>query len=94
MICPICNGKGEINNEFTKYMESCGQWRENEVQTNEEWIKSMTTEELAEWLRDAGEICSICEYWDDTNCSKICPYGTDRKKAWEKWLKQPHTSLR
>ena len=64
--------------------------KQRKPQTNEEYIRTCSTEELAEFLRDAGEICSICKYWDDTNCSEICPYGTDRKKAWEKWLKEKH----
>ena len=50
MKCPMCDGKGEINNEFTKYMESCGQWRENEVQTNEEWLRQANKEEMEHTL--------------------------------------------
>lgn len=47
-------------------------------QTNEEWLRSCNTEQLAEtlaWIEDRGELPTVCK---------------ENVKAFEKWLKQPH----
>jgi len=54
-------------------------------QTNEEWLKSMNTEQLAEWLFEHAD-CMRCE------CNKnICHDGYDCcKLAFWEWLKEVH----
>ena len=60
--------------------------RNSKPMTNEEWIKSMNTEQLAEWLRGV--------YW---HCHEIdCKHCNYPWRCMEKgdivvWLKQPHT---
>ena len=51
MKCPVCDGKGEIKNEFTKYMESCGQLQ-SEEQTNFQFMQICTMDELAGAIYD------------------------------------------
>ena len=64
-------------------------------QTNEEYLKSCTTEQLAEWLNNKIIICAvcdqqkICEYFTNETCH-LCPYHEGKNKSWEVWLKQPH----
>ena len=59
--------------------------RNSKPMTNEEWIKSMNTEQLAEWLRGV--------YW---HCHEIdCKHCNYPWRCMEKgdivaWLKQPH----
>ena len=62
--------------------------RNSKPMTNEEWIKSMNTEQLAEWLRGV--------YW---HCHEIdCKHCNYPWRCMEKgdivvWLKQPHESV-
>ena len=94
--CDECGGTGEINpNEVDRFnavdvikvMEMV-----KEPMTNEEYIHSLNTEQLAEWIADkindtvysmsidawAGDV-DRDEYWQ-------------RKSEWVEWLKQPHTA--
>ena len=68
MDCPYCGGTGEMEIEMT----------------NEEWLRSATTEQLAEWLQEHMD-CASC------SCKTICRQGHDCKLALMEWLKQPHT---
>ena len=54
-----------------------------EEPTNEEWLRSLDTEQLAEWIVHIADQCTIsheCNY-----CKSWC----DEKRVVE-WLKQPH----
>ena len=70
-ICFMCDGKGTIG----------------EPMTNEEWLRSCTTEQLAKWLQEHMD-CSNCD------CNKdLCYKGYDCcELAFLEWLKQPHTN--
>ena len=51
-------------------------------QTNEEWLKSMNTEQFAEalaWIEDRSELPTVRK---------------ENVKAFEEWLKQPHTTTK
>lgn len=55
-------------------------------QTNEEWIKSATTEELAEWIAKCIKDTIIF-----TNGNRKYTDNIVSIKWWVEWLKQPHT---
>ena len=50
--------------------------------TNEEWLQTATTEQLAEML--ANESKNVI------NDFKNFDFKREHKEFWEKWLKQPH----
>lgn len=57
--------------------------RHKEVLTNEEWLHTLNTEQLAEWITELSDQCTIrhqCE---------LCDGWCDEKRVVE-WLKQPH----
>ena len=58
--------------------------------TNEEYMRSCNTEQLAEWLVEVTQYCFECGL--NTNNCVLCPFGKciDKGFAME-WLKQPHT---
>ena len=85
-ICPICN------NELRQYGDSfyvcdvCETYfdkNENIVLTEQEWLQTATTEQLAEWIAKIVD-CDCCpikrKFCDDNPC----------KIRFAKWLKQPH----
>ena len=59
-------------------------------QTNEEYLRSLNTEQLAEYLAD------VCDgLLDDVWCNDgytSCDYRETEKNYWVEWLKQPHTA--
>ena len=51
--------------------------------TNDEWRRTCSTEEFAEWITELSELCTIrhqCE---------LCDSWCDEKKVME-WLKEKH----
>ena len=110
MKCPKCGGNGFVpTNVFgvnvaikCDFCDGTGVFITNAVEllTNEEWIKSANTEQLAEFLSKVGELdeapipcCDLME------CSKNCGLysqcaGDDvmptNEEIWVEWLKQPH----
>ena len=58
--------------------------------TNEEWIKSLDTEQLAEFLHKTTIACFVCGM--DGLDEKRCPFGLEcaGPKDIIKWLKQKH----
>ena len=92
MKCPICHGKGRIqdhkyNEEHTiEYLVYCekkceycnGTGEVNEpLQTNEKWFNSLSTAEKAIWLEEKM-------MWAAQE------QGTFTAKDWLKWLKEKH----
>ena len=95
MKCKHCNGTGTtnwcVNGTFVN-CPYCGGTGEMEMETtNEEWLRSATTEQLAEWLVDVTQHCFECSL-NINNCV-LCPFKKciDKDYAVE-WLKQPHTN--
>lgn len=54
--------------------------------TNEEYLKSCTTEQLAEWIVHIADQCTISH-----ECNR-CESWCDEKRVVE-WLKQPHSEV-
>ena len=52
-------------------------------QTNEEWLRSCNTEQLAEWIVHLADDCTMQHECD------LCNSWCDEKRVME-WLKQPH----
>lgn len=43
--------------------------------TNEEWIKSMNTEEWAHFLKSVGDCAEVCDRYEcGYRCAYECPY--------------------
>ena len=67
------------------------EYPEEEPMTEEEWVKSMTTEQFADWLTDTFDLCGAgC-----SNCfvRKLCFAELCDKMPTEvivEWLKKPH----
>jgi len=62
-----------------------------QIITNADRIRSMTDEELAEFLRPLTE-CVRCCAWDKEDCYDMRPCYTGEKpckEMWKEWLKQP-----
>ena len=95
MKCPICNGGGRIKSLPSGMPVKCIRCNgTGEVeQTNEEWLKSMNTEQLAEFLADkCNEVVETV--LSDASCD-IGDIDNDdywyRRADFVEWLKQPHT---
>ena len=61
--------------------------RNSKSMTNEEWIKSMNMEQLAEWLRG---VYWHCHEIDCKHCNY--PWRCMEKGDIVEWLKQPHSN--
>ena len=62
--------------------------------TEQEWLQTATTEQLAEWILDVSDECFDCGKSDNGDC----PFGKAQgvctcinKDSVVEWLKQPHT---
>ena len=84
--------------------QNCGSWQrvctwngecDNlEPMTNEEWLRSLNTEELAEYLADKfNEVVDFVLHEVDENAEDIEPDDYwYRQDVIVEWLKQPHTN--
>lgn len=91
MKCPNCNGTGQ---EYSFYDGAESVWKDaicptcngtgEVVQTNDEWRKTCSTEEFAEFLSDVVFNAIVDYRIDKNNCEK------EDGNYWLKWLKQPH----
>lgn len=82
MKCPECDGVGRIH-YGEEWCSACNGTGEVEM-TEQEYIKTFDTEQLAEWLQEHMD-CASC------SCKTLCHQGHDCKLALMEWLKQPHT---
>jgi hypothetical protein len=89
----------DINFPEDFYQDDVGVWRlkkeklaemeDPRPQTNEEWLRSCSTEQLAEYLSDVfyGLLDDVWGNDGDTSCD----YRETEKNYWVEWLKQPHS---
>ena len=64
--------------------------------TNEEWLRSCNTEQLAEWISDITCNCWGCKRIYVEDCPNYARYKAcfcDREDVLD-WLKQPHTTIK
>ena len=92
-ICNECWGKGWIEKQGVQF--DCRKCKgtgviENEPQTNDEWRRTCSAEEFAEWLfHYSFDKCNLCgQCWDENICPQ-CERRSD-KDFFEKWLKEKH----
>lgn len=90
MKCPCCNGrkydfKEEGNSGYFVVCRKCHGTGVIDEQTNEEWMKSLNTEELVdhlyEWRKDGSSVER--QAWIEKHKERI-------KMQIRVWLKQPH----
>lgn len=83
MICPKCGGGGKV---YCTMCKGTGLYHEEDLITEQEYIQTCTTEQLAEWLQ---------EHMDCVGCpasqEKCHRYYDACKEVMMEWLKQPHT---
>ena len=79
MKCPKCGYEQAIYDDINEWWHCPQCHGSGEVtMTNEEWLKSMNTEQFAEalaWIEDRGELPTVRK---------------ENVKAFEKWLKEKH----
>ena len=94
--CPKCNGRGTVGYFHIDHFvdiecDRChGSGEVSEVEmTNEEYLKSLDTEQLADEIADVcyGLLDDVWGNDGDTSCD----YRETEKNYWVEWLKQPHT---
>ena len=94
MKCPRCNGSGEIKHDWlpNEKCHNCGGCGYVNM-TNEEYIRSLNTEQLAEYLADKfNEVVDFILHEVDENAEDIEPDDYwYRQDVIVEWLKQPHT---
>ena len=90
-VCPKCNGRGTVGYFHIDHFadiecDRCnGSGEVSEVEmTNEEYLKSLNTEQLAEWIAHQTMIALL---ENQNNHSLLMTYPA----YWVEWLKQPHT---
>ena len=94
MKCPTCESC-----EYAQYcgateiMRKCERHNKKVEQTNEEWLKQCTTEQLAKVLYNffmARTFCHLCPEKDVCDIGYECKYDSGGVKDFVEWLKQPH----
>ncbi len=88
MKCKHCDGTGKSNmykdGDFVDCMYCGGTGEMEVIQTEEEWLKSLNTKQLAKWITYQIYYATTCDV-----------YSQNRKNwnvnEWENWLKQPHS---
>lgn len=99
ILCPTCGGTGKVVHPMMNMNgdEYTGEWEQHECEacdgtgvveplTEEEWLKSLDTKQLAKWIdnllmRCLCRDCNFCPIHKEPHCT--C-------EAIEEWLKQPH----
>ena len=92
MICPKCNGKGSVYNALGSFYEDCGHCQgtgmvsvEGEPMTEQEYLQTCTTEQLAEWI--ASVVQKAISIKKNNGIVML-----ESAIWWDEWLKQPHHS--
>lgn len=89
--CPVCNGTGEYE-PFDADIEL--DKLDSEPQTNEEWLRQCSTEELADVLMKifvTRTFCHLCPEGDVCDIGYKCKYSDGKKiEDWLAWLKEKH----
>ena len=93
MICPKCNGKGSVYNALGSFYEDCGHCQgtgmvrvEGEPMTEQEYLQTCNTEQLAEALLNIMANNEFTLYLLHTEKKSV----QEMKDAVVEWLKQPH----
>ena len=79
MKCPNCGGSGKI---FCSMCKGTGLYHEDDLITEQKYIQTCNTEQLAEVLADVA--LSVHPFMKQKNRFELL------KKQFYEWLKQPH----
>ena len=107
MKCPMCNGSGKCYEQKIRYQEietnrtdftlaKCHKCNgTGEVQmTNEEWLHTLNTEQLADVLNKMTLSCYICGQDGVREDTRHCVFGKcTGKEDILVWLKQPYSEV-
>ena len=88
ILCDSCSPRKQCTAE--KNRTECKYYQ---TMTNEEYLRSLNTEQLAEVLNKifmTRTFCHICPEGGVCNIGYECKYHGGNTKDFEKWLKQPH----
>ena len=106
MKCPECDGTGKVQKwfyertGFGKCEKVCGdvkcEWCNGTGElelTEQEWLQTASTEQLAEWICSVHEKCYYCGA-KRVSDREHCPFGDGKcrnnKHEFAMWLNQPH----
>lgn len=101
MKCPKCNGTGIDDDRLICYeCDGTGEYEPFDADieldklyptelTNEEWLQSLNTEQLAEFLNAIIRVAPYDELEPKSFWEHLHPYDGGKKGIVE-WLKQPH----
>ena len=92
MKCKYCDGTGTSNWCINGTFQTCAYCNgsgEEKPMTNEEWRKTCSTEEFAEWISNLAYACMRCGM---SNGEAYCHTGycIQDKECAEKWLQEEH----
>ena len=103
MKCKKCNGTGRLLEPFYDTTGLIANFKGDICfvcngtgkieQTNEEWIRSCSTEELVEWIKTVTRHCYACGYDMARNGIQTkpkCPFQDCVQDDTERWLKEKH----
>lgn len=87
MECPYCDGTG-ISRYSKDYKYPCTICDgTGHIQTNMEWLQSMSEKPLAYWLANTCRKAMWEDKYDNNDDKSTLDY-------WKEWLKQPHTTTK
>lgn len=96
MKCPICGGKGFVYNALGGFNEDCGICdgtgeiyippQEQEPLTNDEWRRTCSAEEFADWIVDVLFSEDFKKHIHDMGYANMHSYKTEVLE----WLKEAH----
>ena len=96
-ICPICNNELRQYGDSFYVCEVCETYfdkNENIVLTEQEWLQTCDTKQLAEWIvREINERVKLALHDSELNDGDVdADFYMEDSDDWKEWLKQPHTS--
>lgn len=91
MKCTMCKFYNICKGRLNETVENCVRFKSVE-QTNEEWLKGLSTKRMANFLSRVANKCNDCGVDSLGDMDVKCPYncGFCNKNAVEEWLKKPH----
>ena len=93
MKCPRCKFYNICKGRLNETVENCVRFKSVE-QTNEEWLKQCTTEQLAKVLYNffmARTFCHLCPEEGVCDIGYECKYDSGEVEDFVEWLKQPYS---
>lgn len=87
--CMKCGTRAEGNNVKDSWYERARKWNEQNTKTNEEWRKTCSTEEFADFLAGVAHAGA----YEVRNCNTNGMLQTQNTDFWLVWLKEKHDGV-